>query len=44
MGSLEDLLREIAPELYEGDVELFDPRAEVESGRDYDFEDEWEGD
>ncbi len=44
MGSLEALLREIAPELYEGDVELFDPRAEVESGRDYDFEDEWEGD
>lgn len=44
MGSLEDLLRELAPELYEGDVELFDPRAEVESGRDYDFEDEWEGD
>ena len=44
MGSLEDLLRELAPELYEGNVELFDPRAEVESGRDYDFEDEWEGD
>ena len=44
MGSLEGLLRELAPELYEGDEELYDPLAEVESGRDYDFEDEWEGD
>ena len=43
MGSLEDLLRELAPELYEGDVELYDPAEELDV-RDYDFEDEWEGD
>ena len=44
MRSLEDLLRELAPELYEGDVELYDPLAEELDVRDYDFEDEWEGD
>ena len=44
MGSLEDLLRELAPELYEGNVELYDPLAEELDVRDYDFEDEWEGD
>lgn len=44
MKTVEQFLREIAPELYEGDVGFYDPLAEVESGREYDFEDEWEGD
>ena len=42
MKTVEQFLREIAPELYEGDVEFYDPAEELDV-RDYDFEDEWEG-
>ena len=42
MKTVEQFLREMAPELYEGDVEFYDPAEELDV-RDYDFEDEWEG-